>query len=79
MSVLTIRKLPEETKKRLRLRAAANGKSMEAEARDILATVLNSGQDFDNSWIGQLYHDSISAGGVDLTLPPDSPATTAEF
>lgn len=79
MSTLTIRQLPESTKQRLRLRAAANGKSMEAEARAILSAVLDGGTEFDNSWIGQLYRDSVAAGGVDLQVPPDSPATVAEF
>lgn len=37
MSTLTIRKLPESTKARLRARAARAGRSMEAEAREILA------------------------------------------
>lgn len=37
-SVLTIRKLPEEVQALLRQRAAASGRSMEAEAREILAS-----------------------------------------
>jgi len=36
MATLTIRNLPEATHKALRLRAAANGRSMEAEARVLL-------------------------------------------
>jgi antitoxin FitA len=36
MASLTIRNLKEETKKRLRMRAAENGRSLEAEARDLL-------------------------------------------
>lgn len=36
MASLTIRNLNEETKQRLRLRAAEKGVSMEAEAREIL-------------------------------------------
>ncbi len=36
MSVLTIRKLDDEVKQRLRMRAARHGTSMEAEARAIL-------------------------------------------
>ncbi|MDE1145250.1 MAG: plasmid stabilization protein [Azospirillaceae bacterium] len=36
-SVLTIRKLPEEVQDALRLRAAHAGRSVEAEAREILA------------------------------------------
>ena len=37
-SVLTIRKLPEDVQAALRERAAAAGRSVEAEAREILAT-----------------------------------------
>jgi plasmid stability protein len=36
MAALTIRNLPEETHRALRVRAAANGRSTEAEIRDIL-------------------------------------------
>ena len=36
MAILNIRKLPDDVHARLRLRAAHNGRSMEAEARDIL-------------------------------------------
>jgi len=37
MGSLTVRNLPEAVKKRLRLRAAANGRSMEEEVRLLLA------------------------------------------
>jgi plasmid stability protein len=37
MAILNIRNLPDEVHARLRLRAAQNGRSMEAEARHILA------------------------------------------
>jgi plasmid stability protein len=40
-SVLTIRKLPEDVQALLRQRAAASGRSVEAEARDILATACS--------------------------------------
>lgn len=41
-STLTIRNLDEGVKQRLRLRAASHQRSMEAEARDILATALST-------------------------------------
>jgi plasmid stability protein len=37
MATLTIRNLPDEVRDRLRVRAAENGRSMEAEARATLA------------------------------------------
>lgn len=41
MATLTIRKLPDEVHVRLRLRAARRGRSMEAEAREILSSALH--------------------------------------
>lgn len=43
-TTLTIRNLDETVKQRLRIRAAYNKRSMEAEAREILATCLADGQ-----------------------------------
>jgi len=40
MATLTIRDLDDEVKARLRIRAAHNGRSMEAEARVILGAAL---------------------------------------
>jgi antitoxin FitA len=41
MTSITIRKLDERLKARLRIRAATHGRSMEDEARDILRSALN--------------------------------------
>jgi phosphopantothenoylcysteine decarboxylase / phosphopantothenate---cysteine ligase len=43
MASLTIRQLDEQVKRRLRLRAARNGRSMEEEARHLLAQYLEPG------------------------------------
>ena len=40
MSTLTIRNIDDETKRRLRIRAAENGRSMEAEVRLLIARSL---------------------------------------
>ena len=40
MGTVTVRQLDDETKARLRIRAAQNGHSMEQEARDILRNTL---------------------------------------
>ena len=40
MASITIRKLPESTKRKLRIRAARNGHSMEQEARELLEASL---------------------------------------
>jgi hypothetical protein len=44
-TTLTIRNLPEPVKQRLRMQAASHGRSMEAEAREILAVGLAKGLD----------------------------------
>ena len=41
MASITIRNLEESTKRKLKVRAAVNGHSMEKEARDILHSALN--------------------------------------
>ena len=40
MASITIRQLPETTKRKLRIRAAQHGRSMEQEAREILQIEL---------------------------------------
>jgi len=42
MATLTIRNLPDDVYDRLRTRAAANRRSMEAEARELMASALPS-------------------------------------
>lgn len=41
MATLTIRNLPDEVRDRLRVRAARNGRSMEAEARALIAEAVS--------------------------------------
>ena len=42
MATLTIRKVPDRVRNGLRVRAAKNGRSLEAEAREILAVASTS-------------------------------------
>lgn len=42
MAILTVRNLPDEVHRALRVRAARHGKSMEAEVREILKSVVAS-------------------------------------
>lgn len=79
MSAITVRQLPEGIKQRLRLRAAANGRSMEAEARAILVETLDRPARIDLTWIGQLMALADEVGGVDLPLPDDTAATAADL
>ncbi|HUL79365.1 MAG TPA: plasmid stabilization protein [Vicinamibacteria bacterium] len=73
MASITIRKLDEQTKARLRVRAAQHGRSMEEEARTLLRTALRD----DGGATGNLA-DSIRSrfrrlGGVELRLPAREP------
>lgn len=40
MATLTVRNLPDDVRNRLRVRAAENGRSMEAEVRDVLSAAV---------------------------------------
>ncbi|WP_152361348.1 FitA-like ribbon-helix-helix domain-containing protein [Microlunatus speluncae] len=79
MSAITIRKLPDGAKQRLRMRAAAHGRSMEAEARTILLEALDQTQRVDLTWIEQLIQVGDQLGGVELVLDDDEPATAADL
>lgn len=51
---MTVRALDDETKKRLRIRAAQNGHSMEQEARDILRAALADPEAPEPHWVDQI-------------------------
>jgi plasmid stability protein len=65
MASITIRNLDDDLKRRLRVRAAENGRSMEEEAHEILRSALCPPWATRN--LGQSIHDRFAAlGGVDL-------------
>lgn len=71
MATLTIRKLTDATKGKLRVRAAENGRSMEEEARRIIEDAV--GPD-DNVSLAEAIHRIFAPlGGIDLELPPRQP------
>lgn len=71
MASITIRKLAEGTKKKLRVRAAKNGRSMEEEARQILNNVLKAPEEGKPGNMYDLIRRHIEPlGGVDLKIPP---------
>ena len=73
MASITIRKLDERTKAKLRVRAAQRGRSMEEEARTILKTALAEEEPASGN-LGQSIRDLFRPlGGVDLPLPPREP------
>jgi plasmid stability protein len=70
MASITIRKLPENTKRRLRIRAARNGRSMEQEARELLEAGL-SRADTEPENLGEAIRRRFAPlGGIDLKIPP---------
>ena len=65
MASITIRNLDDDLKRRLRVRAAEKGRSMEEEAREILRQVVTRPTPLRD--LGQSIHDRFAAlGGVDL-------------
>lgn len=79
MATLTIRGLDEDVKARLRIRAAEHGRSMEAEARELLATALLGPRR--PARLGSFIHQQFAdLGGVELAIPPrDERAPAVEF
>ena len=73
MASITIRKLDDGVKTRLRLRAAENGRSMEEEARVILREAVASGAGSENL-AAVIRARFAPLGGVELELPPREPA-----
>jgi len=68
MATLTIRNIDEAVKTGLRLRAAAHGRSMEEEARQILKIAVQ--QSYPQIKLGSRIHERFaSLGGGDLILP----------
>lgn len=72
MATITIRNLDETVKRRLKVRAALNGRSMEAEARAALSELLtNSPAASPRAGLGTAIHQRFAAlGEVDLKIPP---------
>ena len=69
MASITIRNLDDEVKARLRVRAAANGRSMEQEARLILADAVER-EPAPVKGLGTALHELFKpCGGVELELP----------
>lgn len=68
MADISIRGLDEDVKSRLRLRAAAHGQSMEAEAREILANAVMEPRDKPDLF-DALMRRFDELGGVTLDIP----------
>jgi plasmid stability protein len=76
---MSIRNLDEAVKRRLQVRAARHGRSMEAEVRAILTEAVREPTDAAGLFTGLLDRFG-ELGGVDLELPGrHEPARAAEF
>ncbi len=67
---LTIRRLDEGLKQRLRLRAAQHGRSMEEEVRVILNAALKAETPARLSLVESIRRHIVPLGGVQLELEP---------
>lgn len=77
MGALTIRNIDDNIKAGLRVRAAQHGRSMEEEARRILAQALReAGTDMVEGALGTRLHEHF-AGLGDVPLPARRPARAA--
>ena len=70
MASITIRGLDEGVKKRLRSRAAAHGRSMEAEARELLKTGLTAREVTGREFLASIRAIVEPLGGIDLPAYP---------
>lgn len=66
---IIIRRLPENTKRRLRIRAARNGHSMEQEARELLETGLARADSEPENLGEAICRRFAPLGGADLKIP----------
>jgi plasmid stability protein len=76
MAAVSIRNLDDTVRERLRIRAAANGRSMEAEMRAILVEAVREPEDSEGL-LDALLARFGDLGGVDLDLPSRSAAPRA--
>lgn len=73
MASITIRNLDDDTKERLRVRAAHRRRSMEEEARNILREALDAETALPRN-LAEAIHDRFAPlGGVDLEIPTREP------
>ena len=73
MASITIRNLDEQTKRRLRIRAAHHNRSMEEEARNVLNAALAEETSTQRNLAEAIRKRFEPLGGIDLQLPPREP------
>lgn len=71
MATITIRRLDDAVKTRLRMRAARHGRSMEEEARQVLTAALKDEPKRPPLNLAEAIRSRIAPlGGVELEIPP---------
>jgi plasmid stability protein len=73
MASITIRRLDDSLKAKLRIRAANHGRSMEEEARDILRNGLSTTPPTRMNLAESIRRHIVPLGGVELTIPAREP------
>lgn len=73
MASITIRNLQNGVKRRLRIRAAYNGRSMEEEVRQILNNALSQELPAPVNLANAIRSRFAPLGGAELELPPRGP------
>ena len=82
MASITVRNLEEATKRKLKVRAAMHGRSMEQEAREILNDALreSSGRPQTGADLAEAIRRRFAPlGGVELEPYPDEPVRDPEW
>jgi plasmid stability protein len=72
MASLTVRRLSDDAKRKLRVRAAENGRSMEEEARKIIEDAV-SPKNRRRNLAEEIHRIVAPLGGIELELPPRQP------
>jgi antitoxin FitA len=73
MASITIRRLDDGLKAQLRIRAARNGRSMEEEARQVLAAALAEEPERPFNLVESIRRRIAPLGGVELEIAPREP------
>src|SRR5579863_7389765 len=79
MASITIRNLEAETKRKLKIRAAMNGRSMEQEAREILKTAMAQTAKRKSNVAERIREIFGPLGGVELERLPREPVRDPDW
>ena len=78
MASMTFRNIPEDVKRRFRLKAAAQGCSMEEQGRRLISASVATDESAPRKSMFDLLYDA-SRPGLDLPIPPRSRARIPTF